>query len=336
MKHESIIHDFVRATQIAAISAHEFSGKGNGNAADFVAVRGMREEIDKMNVHCTVSIGEGARDDAPMLYFGEQLGKREIGMPRIDIAVDPLEGTNLCAHWKPGAMSVLACSGSGIMSAPDIYMDKIAVGCDVPKGTISLDNNIKENLNYLAQIKNKTIDSLVVSVLNRDRHKNLIHDIRECGSRIKMIDDGDISACLETTRLGDVDMYIGIGGAPEGVISAIALQNLSGFFEGRFVLPENVWGAQQQNENMLSHISDTSEKILKELDYKKIYTAYDFVKLHDACFIATGVTHGDLMRGVQCKNSVYIVDSIIISPHGCSKICQEIDCSIQQNDSGIE
>ena len=230
---QDLCFKLLSVTEAAAVASYKCLGIGDEKKADAVAVDAMRKSLNSLDISGTVVIGEGERDDAPMLYIGEKVG---LGGVELDIALDPLEGTTICSHYKDGAMSVLAVAEKGgFLNAPDVYMEKIAVGSSVPKGVVSLKYDIRTNLYNLAEIKKCNISDLVVTVLKRERHLELIRNIRECGARIRLIDDGDISAVVSLMH-GDHDLYVGIGGAPEGVLAAAALLSIGGYIEGRFVI----------------------------------------------------------------------------------------------------
>ncbi|MFN2441373.1 MAG: class II fructose-bisphosphatase [Thermoanaerobaculia bacterium] len=291
---------FLRATEKAAIAAARTMGYGNRKHSDQVAVEAMREELNQLRMRGRIVIGEGERDKAPMLFNGEQLGRWDESHPEIDIAVDPLEGTNLCALGEPNAIAVLSASEKGgLLHAPDIYMDKLCVG---PTGAeeMSLDKSPKENLEALAKAFGRDINELVVTVLDRDRHADLIGQIREAGARIKLIGDGDLSAGISAAIRGTgVHITMGIGGAPEGVITAAAMRCLSGRMIGR-LRPLEKW-----QEDRLKEMGFT--------DHDKIYDTEELAAGKDIIFCATGVTDGDLLRGVRFFSGGIRVSSLFMS-----------------------
>lgn len=300
--------DFLNATEKAAIASFELSGMGDKYTADKVAVNAMREAINQIDAKIRVAIGEGERDSAPMLYIGEMLGN---GNLELDIAVDPLEGTDICASFGSGALSVVGF-GTSILNAPDVYMEKLFTrhNCD-----IDLNKGIAENLKLIAKERNCDLRDLKVIVLARDRHRKLIQDIRDTGARIKLINDGDIAAVLSMIINRDADLYAGVGGAPEGVLAAIAVKNLSGNLQTKLVF-----------------CSDDERERAKKLgieDLDKIYTAADLVK-SDAILIATGITDGELLHGVKrckCKmRSSVTLESLIISKGRYSKVSSNRMC----------
>src|SRR5262249_33618011 len=226
--------EVVRVTEVAAIAAARLMGRGAKNESDQAAVDAMRRAFDAVNIDGTVVIGEGERDEAPMLYIGERVGKRSEGAPRVDIALDPLEGTNLCAYGRPGAISVVAIANSGnLLNAPDTYMEKLAVG-PAARGAIDLKKSPTENLQRIAQATGRSVAALTVIILDRPRHEALIREVRAAGARIRLIEDGDvaggIATCFEETG---VDVLMGTGGAPEGVIAAAAIKAIGGDMQGR-------------------------------------------------------------------------------------------------------
>lgn len=291
---------FLRATEKAAIAAARTMGYGNRKHSDQVAVEAMREELNQLRMRGRIVIGEGERDKAPMLFNGEQLGRWDEAHPEIDIAVDPLEGTNLCALGEPNAIAVLSASEKGgLLHAPDIYMDKLCVG---PTGAeeMSLDKSPKENLEALAKAFGRDVDELVVTVLDRERHADLIGQIREAGARIKLIGDGDLSAGISAAIRGTgVHITMGIGGAPEGVITAAAMRCLSGRMIGR-LRPLEKW-----QEDRLKEMGFT--------DHDKVYDTEELAAGKDIIFCATGVTDGDLLRGVRFFSGGIRVSSLFMS-----------------------
>ncbi len=275
--------EFVRVTEAAAIASGRWMGKGEKNLADQAAVDAMRTAFDSVNINGKVVIGEGEMDEAPMLYIGEAVGG---GGLDVDIAVDPLEGTNLIAKGLPGAIAVLAiASRGGLLHAPDMYMDKIVVG---PKaaGKVNINATVTENLKAVATALERKVEDLTVVILDRDRHEGIIAEARKAGARIKLITDGDVSpainVCIEGTG---VHMMIGVGGAPEGVIAAAAVKCLGGDMQG-ILRPEN--------EQEIARA-----KSMGITDIHKVLTIDDLVKGDDAFFAATAITQGDLLNGVR-------------------------------------
>ncbi len=273
----------VRVTEAAALSCARLMGIGDANAADQAAVDAMRRALNGMNFDGTVVIGEGERDEAPMLFIGEKVGKG--GDVKVDIALDPLEGTNLCATGGPNAISVIAIAEHGrFLHAPDTYMDKIAVGPE-GFGIIDITKSPTHNLQELARAKKCRVQDLTAIILDRDRHKELIREVREAGARIKLIGDGDVSAALSTCEPeSGVDILFGIGGAPEGVLGAAALRCLGGDFQGRL---------KPRNQEEI----DRARKMGIE-DINRVFKIDELASGH-VMFAATGVTNGDFLKGVR-------------------------------------
>ena len=276
--------DFVRATEAAAISSSFWVGKGNEKQADHAAVESMRKAFNAIEMEGTIVIGEGERDEAPMLYIGEKVGSGK-GM-KLDIAVDPLEGTTITARGDSNAMSVMAAAPhGGLLNAPDTYMDKIAVG---PRcvGAIDLDASVEDNIKAVADKLDKPVDEVTVIILDRDRHRELIEKVRKCGCRIKLIRDGDIAGALAPAiEDSGVDILVGSGGAPEGVVAAVALKCLGGEIQGRLKFRND----DEKSRAKKMGISDLNKKLM----------IGDLVKSEEAMFSATGVTDGAILKGVS-------------------------------------
>ncbi|MCG7337323.1 class II fructose-bisphosphatase [Sporosarcina sp. ACRSM] len=292
----SLSMELVRVTEAAAVSASRWMGRGLKNEADDAATTAMRTVFDTIPMQGVVVIGEGEMDEAPMLYIGEELGTGS--GPAVDVAVDPLEGTNIVAAGGWNALAVLAIADKGnLLHAPDMYMNKIAVGPEAV-GKIDIDASVTENLHAVAKAKNKEIGDIVATVLNRERHAAIIEEIRAAGARIKLINDGDVAAAINTAfdETG-VDILFGLGGAPEGVIAAVGLKCLGGEIQGRLV-PSNEEEAQRCKE--------------MGIDVNKVLRMEDLVKGDDAIFAATGVTDGELLSGVQFKGGYCETHSIVM------------------------
>ncbi len=276
--------DFVRATEAAAISSAFWVGKGNEKQADRAAVEAMRKAFSIIDMDGTIVIGEGERDEAPMLYIGEKVGSGK-GM-KLDIAIDPLEGTTITARGDPNAMAVFAAAPhGGLLNAPDTYMDKIAAG---PKcaGAVDLDASVEENIHAVAKKLEKDVEEVTAIILDRDRHKELIEKIRKTGCRIRLIRDGDIAGALAPAiEDSGIDILFGTGGAPEGVIAAVALKCLGGEIQGRL----NFRNDNERERAKKMGIKDINKKLLMG----------DLVKSDEAMFAATGVTDGTILRGVE-------------------------------------
>jgi fructose-1,6-bisphosphatase II len=295
--------EFLRVVEKAAIASARTMGTGDRNLADQVATEAMRQTMDTVPMRGNIVIGEGERDEAPMLYIGEKVGAefpdgRQV--PEIDIAVDPLEGTNLCATGAPGAITVLAASEKGgLLNAPDCYMEKIVVGPSC-KHAIDLDAPVADNLKNIARRLQRGVDDLVVIVLDRPRHEKLIADIRKAGARIKLIGDGDLSAGIAAAVIGTgVHCVMGSGGAPEGVITAAAIRCLNGYMLGRLVINK----------------PELEERIARMgiKDKGRIYEAQDLAPGNQMIFAATGVTDGSLMRGVRFFGEGIRTSSVIMT-----------------------
>ena len=295
--------DFLRVTEKAAIAAARTMGVGDRKHSDRVAVEAMREEMDSLAINGTIVIGEGERDKAPMLFVGEKVGADKAGsrgFPEIDIAVDPLEGTNLCATGANNAVAVLAAANrGGLLYAPDIYMQKLVVG-PTARGCIDIDAPVADNLNRIAKAFERKVTALTVVVLDRPRHEALIADIRKVGARIKLIGDGDLSAGLAAAIRGtNIHAVMGIGGAPEGVLTAAALRCLNGEMQGRLVATED-WHRRRLEE---IGITDPSH----------VYTTTELASGDDVIFLASGVTKGDLLEGVRFFGRGVRVSSVVMS-----------------------
>jgi len=274
----------VRVTEAAALAASRLMGRGDEKAADQVAVDAMRSALNSLTIQGTVVIGEGERDEAPMLYIGEKVGNGE--GPEIDIALDPLEGTTITAKGLTNALAVVAMAEhGGFLNAPDVYMDKIAVGGGLPDGVVDLDETPGKNLKNLAKAKKAEAGDLVVCILDRPRHEELIAKVREAGARITLISDGDISGVIATSQVeSGIDLYMGAGGAPEGVLAASALRCIGGQMQGRLIFRND----------------DERERARRFgiTDFKRKYSMLDLAH-GDVMFAATGVTNGSMLRGVR-------------------------------------
>lgn len=282
--------EFVRVTEAGALAAARWMGQGDNDRADQAAVEAMRRTMDEVPIHGTIVIGEGERDEAPMLYIGEHVGMRDDQSTPVDIAVDPLEGTNLVARGQPNAIAVLAVAeAGGLMHAPDIYMEKLCVG-PWAAGKVDIDLPIRANLHIIASSLNRDIRDITVAVLDRPRHAEIIDQVRRAGARIKLIPDGDLSAAISAAVRGtNVHAVIGTGGAPEGVLTAAALRCLGGEIQGRFK-PRN--DAERERAAAMLCISPD------EVD-RRVYSTQELAKGENIIFAATGVTNGDLFQGVR-------------------------------------
>ncbi|WP_375596808.1 class II fructose-bisphosphatase [Algihabitans albus] len=273
----------VRVTEAAALAASRWMGRGDEKSADQAAVNAMREALNGLAMDGRVVIGEGERDEAPMLFIGEEVGK---GGPKTDIALDPLEGTTITAKGGPNALAVIAMAAEGcFLNAPDVYMDKIAVGGGLPKGVVDLDATPEENLKALAKAKDVEIEDLVVCILDRPRHQEVIARVRDAGARIMLIGDGDVSGVIATSQQeSGVDLYLGQGGAPEGVLAAAALRCIGGQFQGRLIF---------RNDDERGRATRIGIE-----DFDRKYELLDLAS-GDVMFAATGVTDGSMLKGVR-------------------------------------
>ena len=293
---KNLISIFENITSKAALASYRLVGKKDKIAADKAATDSMRSELNKIDMNGKIVIGEGELDEAPMLYIGEMLGTKK--GPNLDIAVDPLEGTNFAANNLPGALSVIAISEkNNLFNAPETYMDKIAVGQNIPKDAIDLDFSIKKNIQNLADIKNKKPENLTACILDRPRHTKKIEELKSLKVKLKLITDGDVSgALLVSDEKYNVDIFLGIGGGPEGVLAASALDSFNCQFQGRFFFKEekNIFRAKKMG--------------IKDLDKK--YNLNEIVT-GDSIFCATGITTGDLLKGIRINNNNYISETLV-------------------------
>ena len=288
--------EVVRVTEAAAIASSRLMGRGDEMAADQAAVDAMRQSLNGLAIDGTVVIGEGERDEAPMLYIGEKVG---VGGPKVDIALDPLEGTTICATGGANALSVVAMAEEdGLLQAPDVYMEKIAIGPGTPPNVVDLDETTAKNLENLARAKGCGISDLVACILNRPRHEELISKTREAGARIQLIQDGDVAGVIATARENTgIDIYMGIGGAPEGVLAAAALRCIGGQMQGRLVFRND----EEKNPAAKLGVDDLTRK-------------YDLGEMAkgEVMFAATGVTDGSMLRGVRRNTTTASTDSLVM------------------------
>jgi fructose-1,6-bisphosphatase II / sedoheptulose-1,7-bisphosphatase len=288
--------ELVRVTEFAALAAAKHIGRGDEKIADQAAVDAMRTSLNAMTIEGTVVIGEGERDEAPMLYIGEKVGQ---GGPKVDIALDPLEGTTITAKGGENAMAVIALAqDGGFLNAPDVYMEKISSNIKNNENIISIQQDLKSNIKDLAKYKNINVEDMIICVLDRERHQDAIEEIRSLGSRIKMIDDGDVSAVISSALPNNIiDMYYGIGGAPEGVLAAAALQCIGGFMEGKLLFRNEDEKARATKVNIT--------------DLNKIYSLKELAQ-GDVMFSATGVTDGTMLPGVKTNKFTGETHSIVM------------------------
>ena len=289
--------EIVRVTERAAVSAARLRGRGAEKAADQAAVDAMRRELNKLPIDGTVVIGEGELDEAPMLFIGESVGTKR--GPKVDIAVDPLEGTTLCAKNMPGAIATVAMADGGtLLHAPDVYMEKIAIGPGYPKGVVDLDAPAEENIRNLAKAKGVKTSEITALMLDRPRHSDLIAGVRKAGAAVSLITDGDVAGVIHTADPDTgIDIYLGIGGAPEGVLAAAALRCIGGQMQCRLVL-------------------DTEERRERAFkmgikDPRKRYEIVDMVK-GDCLFAATGVTTGGMLKGVRFRGDIIETETVVM------------------------
>lgn len=290
--------EIVRVTERAAVAAARLRGRGDEKAADQVAVDAMRSELNRLPIRGTVVIGEGERDEAPMLYIGEEVGTGK--GPEVDIALDPLEGTTICAKNLPNALAVIAVAEKGsLLYAPDVYMDKIAIGPGYPDGLVDIDASPQQNIRNLADAKRVPVSEVTACILDRPRHAKLIEAVRATGAAIRLIGDGDVAGVIHTTDPDEtgIDIYLGSGGAPEGVLAAAALRCIGGQMQGRLIL-------------------DTPEKVARAAkmgieDPRRVYKVGDMAR-GDVVFAATGVTDGNLLAGVKFNRDAIVTDTLVL------------------------
>ncbi|WP_417317721.1 class II fructose-bisphosphatase [Emcibacter sp.] len=291
--------ELVRVTEAAAVAAAKLVGKGDEKAADAAAVDAMRDALNQMDIQGRVVIGEGERDEAPMLYIGEEVGTGN--GPKVDIALDPLEGTTIAAKADQNSLAVIALSEEGhMLNAPDVYMDKIAVGPGLPEGIVDLDKTPAENIKAVADAKGQSVSDMLVCILDRPRHADLIKAVREAGARIKLIGDGDVAGVIATTNPEtSVDIYMGSGGAPEGVLAAAALRCIGGQMQGRLLF---------RNDDERGRARKWG---IEDLDRK--YNTMDLAS-GEVIFAASGVTDGTMLRGVHSSadGKKYTTDSVVM------------------------
>ena len=294
-----LVLEMVRVTEAAAVAASKLIGRGNEEAADRAAVEAMRDALNQLEFDGTVVIGEGERDEAPMLYIGEKVGAAQGTGPKIDIALDPLEGTTITAKAGPNAMAVLAIAEEGgLLNAPDVYMEKLAVGPGYPKGVIDLSKSPSDNVRAIAAAKGVDPSDIIACVLDRPRHAELIAELRALGCGIQLIPDGDVAGVIAVTDPDTtIDVYMGSGGAPEGVLAAAALRCVGGQFQGRLIFRNDAERARAAHWQV------------EDLD--RIYGLEDLAK-GDCIFAATGVTDGSLLDGVKRRKNMISTESVVM------------------------
>ncbi len=290
--------ELVRVTERTAVAAARLRGRGDEMAADQAAVDAMRRELNRLPIHGTVVIGEGERDEAPMLYIGEEVGNKR--GPKVDIALDPLEGTTLCAKNLANAIAVIAIAEEGtLLNAPDVYMNKIAIGPGYPPGLVDLDVPVAENIAALAGAKGVPARDITACVLDRPRHARLVEELRETGAAIRLISDGDVAGIIHVAEpeLTGIDIYLGIGGAPEGVLAAAALRCIGGQMQGRLVISSD----EQRDRARRMGVTDIDRK----------YDMSDMAR-GEVLFAATGVTDGDILSGVRFGPRSIITHTVVM------------------------
>ena len=297
MLEPKLLEQIIDVAAVAAYKSSMLKGKGDKNAADQAAVDAMMQKLNELDIYGKVVIGEGEMEEAPMVYIGEILGKSK--NPRIDIAVDPLDGTKLAANNQPNAISVISISEEGmLLQAPDTYMDKISVGPHLPENIVDLDEDVKNNIKNLARAKNKSVDDICICLLDRERHEHIIEDIKSLGAKLKLISDGDVAGSIfSALETSDVDMYLGIGGAPEGVLAASAIKCLGGQFQARLKI---------QDDDEIKRATNLGIK-----DFEKKYYLNDLIK-GDVIFCSSGVTNGELVSGVKIKDKEYEIETFAL------------------------
>ena len=294
-----LVLEMVRVTEAAAMAASKWVGRGDNDAADDAAVEAMRAALNELPIDGTVMIGEGERDEAPMLYIGEKVGSAQNGGPKIDIALDPLEGTTITANAGPNALAVLAIAENGcLLNAPDVYMDKLAIGPGYADDTVGLDRSPTENVKALAAAKGVAPNEIIACVLDRPRHADIIKELRALGCGIKLIPDGDVAGVIAVTDPATgIDIYMGSGGAPEGVLAAAALRCVGGQIEGRLLFRND------------AEVDRARRWGIEDLD--RIYKLEDMAK-GDCIFAATGVTDGTLVDGVHVRRHCITTETIVM------------------------
>ncbi|HWH16921.1 MAG TPA: class II fructose-bisphosphatase [Allosphingosinicella sp.] len=294
-----LVLEMVRVTEAAAVAASKLIGRGDEKAADAAAVEAMRAALNTLEMDGTVVIGEGERDEAPMLYIGEKVGSAQGSGPRIDIALDPLEGTTITAKAGPNALAVLAIAEEGcLLNAPDVYMDKLAVGPGYPQGVIDLNRSPSDNIRSIAASKGVDPSEIIACVLDRPRHEKLIAELRQLGCGINLIPDGDVAGVIAVTDPDTtIDVYMGSGGAPEGVLAAAALRCVGGQFQGRLLF---------RNDDERGRAAKWG---VEDLD--RVYQLEDLAK-GDVIFAATGVTDGSLLEGVKRRKTCITTESVVM------------------------
>jgi len=296
MLDKNLVEKIIRISSLSAIACYPHIGKGNKKLADKAATDEMRKNLNKLNINGEIVIGEGELDEAPMLYIGEKLGTGK--GPSIDIAVDPVEGTNFVSNNLPGGLVVIAASKKGyLFKAPETYMEKLAVGKDIPNEAVDLDFSVEKNIKNISESKNKPISNITACILDRPRHKKTINDLKKLGVNLKLITDGDVAgALLVSDKKYNVDIFLGIGGGPEGVLAASALDAFGCKFQGRFLFKTE------------EDIRRANEMGIDDLNKK--YSLHEIIK-GDSLFCATGITSGELVSGVRKQNGKFYTETLV-------------------------
>lgn len=324
--------EFARVTEAAALAAQKWVGRGDKNLADGAAVEAMRNVLNRIKIDGEIVIGEGEIDEAPMLYIGEKVGIKyndelnseikEEDLYAVDIAVDPIEGTRMTAQGQPNAIAVLAAGKRGIfLKAPDMYMEKLVVGPEA-KGSIDLDKSLEDNIRSVAKALKKDIKDMMVVILDKPRHKKAFQQVKELGAKIYALPDGDVAGSILTSIVdSDVDMLYGIGGAPEGVVSAAIIRVLGGDMQGRLLLRSDVKGSDDKNDKISEDEKRRCDAVGVEVGKKLLLD--DLVKTDEVIFSATGITSGDLLEGVKRKGNIARTQTLVV--RGSSKTVRYIN-----------
>lgn len=324
--------EFARVTEAAALAAQKWVGRGDKNLADGAAVEAMRNVLNRIKIDGEIVIGEGEIDEAPMLYIGEKLGLKynpetaeeykDKELYAVDIAVDPIEGTRMTAQGQPNAIAVLAAAKQGsLLKAPDMYMEKLVVGPEA-KGAIDLDKSLEDNIRSVAKALNKDVKDMMIVVLDKPRHKKAMGQIRELGAKLYALPDGDVAGSILTSIVdSDVDMLYGIGGAPEGVISAAIIKVLGGDMQGRLLLRSDVKGSDDKNDKISADEKRRCDEAGVEVGKKLLLD--ELVRTDEIIFSATGITSGDLLEGVKRKGNIARTQTLVV--RGSSKTVRYVN-----------
>lgn len=307
----SIAFEFSRVTEAAALAAYEWIGRGDKNAADDAAVQAMRQLLNKMDIRGEVVIGEGEIDEAPMLYIGEKVGKGNEHADEITIAVDPIDGTRMTAMGQSGALSVLAAGGKEtFLAAPDMYMEKLVVDSEA-KGMIDLSLPLAQNIRRVGSKKGKLLSQITVAILAKPRHEQIIAEVQKLGVKVMAIPDGDVAAAVQCCLPdSDIDLVYGIGGAPEGVVAASAVRALGGDIQGKLIPRNEVKGDTPENRALAE--KEIARCAQMNVAVNTVLKLDDIVRDDNVLFAATGITSGDLLKGVQCKGSMMFTETLLI------------------------